>query len=105
MVKKQLDKPKPAGADDKTASVVKMNTKKDIFQFAVEKPLDELIRSMSSFNDHETDLDDAYHNDIIRCYAHIVNGKPGLRANTKQMYSLANAVVNTNFHWSLYKFI
>ncbi|OXU19025.1 hypothetical protein TSAR_003293 [Trichomalopsis sarcophagae] len=93
IVKKQLDKPKSV-SEDKNASVVKMDTKKDIFRFALEKPFDALIRSMSSFNDHETDLEDAYHNDIIKCYAHVMNGKFGLRANTLQMYSLANAVVN-----------
>jgi translation initiation factor eIF-2B subunit gamma len=71
-----------------------MDTRKDIFRFAVEKPLDNLIRNMSAFNDHATDLDDAYHGDVIRCYAHIMNAKSGLRANTLQMYSLANAIVS-----------
>ncbi|XP_011495858.1 PREDICTED: translation initiation factor eIF-2B subunit gamma isoform X2 [Ceratosolen solmsi marchali] len=96
IVKKQLDKPNTS-MDDKNASVVKMDIKKDIFQFAVEKPLDNLIRNMSAFNDHITDMDDAYHGDIIRCYAHIINGKCGLRANTLQMYSLANAIVDKWF--------
>ena len=92
IVKKQLDKPKVI-IDDKNASVIKMDTRTDIFRFAEEKPIDSLIRSMSSFNDHGTDLDDVYHGDIIWCYAHIMNGKCGLRANTIQMYSLANALV------------
>ncbi|XP_058801456.1 translation initiation factor eIF-2B subunit gamma [Phymastichus coffea] len=100
VVKKQLNKPKTI-IEDKNASVIKMDIKKDIFRFVEENPImiaeknaNELIREMSSFNDHSTDLDDAYHNDIIRCYAHIINGKYGLRANTVQTYSLANAMVH-----------
>ncbi|KAJ8687630.1 hypothetical protein QAD02_023424 [Eretmocerus hayati] len=98
VVKKQLDKPKKS-IDDKNTSVVKMDTRKDIFRFAEEKPRDDLIRSMSSFNDHTTDLDDAYHGDVIRCYAHIISGKCGLRANTLHMYSLANAMVKEWYEW------
>jgi len=93
IVKKQLDKPK-AVKDDKNASVVKLDTKKDIFRFAVEKPFNELIMRMSAYNDHETDLEDAYNGDVIKCYAHILNGKCGLRANTLQTYSLANSLVH-----------
>lgn len=70
-----------------------MNLKEDVYRFAIEKPLDELIRKMSAFNDHNTDLEDAYHGDIIRCYAYIGNGKFGLRTNTIQMYHLANTKV------------
>lgn len=92
-MKKQLDKPKKV-VDNKNTSVVKMDLKKDIFRFAEEKPYEALIRSMSAFNDHSTDLDEAYHGDSIRCYAHILTGKCGLRANTVQMYYLANAVVS-----------
>ncbi|XP_054009721.1 translation initiation factor eIF-2B subunit gamma [Hylaeus anthracinus] len=90
IVSKQLSKPPKQCMDDKNTSIVGVDLKKDIFRFAVEKPLDELIRKMSAYNDHNTDLEDAYHGNIIRCYAHIVNGKFGLRTNTIQMYHLAN---------------
>lgn len=93
IVKKQLDKPKTL-AEDKNASVVKVDVKRDIFSFAKEDIHDNLIRNMSSFNDHDTDLDDSYHGDIIRCYAHIVTDSPGFRANSLQMYSYANAMVS-----------
>ncbi|XP_076758003.1 eukaryotic translation initiation factor 2B subunit gamma [Xylocopa sonorina] len=94
IVSKQFSKPPKACVDDKNTSVVRMNLKKDIFSFATEKQLDELIRKMSAYNDHSTDLEDAYHEDIIRCYAYIGNGVFGLRANTIQMYHLANTKIS-----------
>lgn len=91
IVSKQLSKPKCV--DDRNTSMVQMDLKEDIFRFATEEPLDELIRKMSAFNDHSTDLEEAYHGDIIRCYAYVSNNKIGFRANTVQMYHLANAKV------------
>ncbi|KAG7212412.1 hypothetical protein KM043_012729 [Ampulex compressa] len=93
IVSKQLSQP-PKSSDDKNASMVQVDLKEDIFRFAVEKPLDVLIRKMSAFNDHTSDLKDAYHGDVIRCYAHIINGKFGLRANTIQMYYFANTKIS-----------
>lgn len=99
VVSKQMSRPAKQTIDDKNTSVVKLNTNDDIFRFAVEKPIDELIRKMSAFNDHSTDLEDAYHDDPIRCYAHTITGKFGLRANTIQMYALANKMVIFFQHW------
>ncbi|XP_014210558.1 translation initiation factor eIF-2B subunit gamma [Copidosoma floridanum] len=96
IVKKQLEKPKIV-KDDKNASVVKLDTRKDIFRFAVEKPFNESIMRMSAYNDHETNLNGAYNGDVIKCYAQIVSGKYGLRANTLQMYYLANALIHDWF--------
>lgn len=93
IVKKQLHRPPKQITDDKNTSVVQMDLKEDIFRFAVEKPLDMYSRMMSAFNDHSTDLEEAYHGDIIRCYAYIMNGNFGLRANTIQMYTLSNSMV------------
>ncbi|XP_017758971.1 PREDICTED: translation initiation factor eIF-2B subunit gamma isoform X2 [Eufriesea mexicana] len=93
IVSKQFSKPPKQCVDDKSTSIVQMNLKKDIYSFSTEKPLNELIRKMSAFNDHDTDLEDAYYGDIIRCYAYIDNGKFGLRANTIQMYHFANTKV------------
>ncbi|XP_015116888.1 translation initiation factor eIF-2B subunit gamma [Diachasma alloeum] len=91
IVSKQLSRPPKQALDDKNTSIVKMDIREDIFRFAVEKSPDELIREMSAFNDHSFDLEGAYHGDLIRCYAHLVTDKFGLRANTVQMYSLANS--------------
>ncbi|KAL6433010.1 hypothetical protein ACFW04_006361 [Cataglyphis niger] len=91
IVSKQLSKPK--SVDDRNTSMVQVDLKEDIFRFAMEKPLDELIRKMSAFNDHSTDLEEAYYGDIIRCYSYISNEKFGLRANTVQMYHFANAKI------------
>ncbi|XP_011871014.1 PREDICTED: translation initiation factor eIF-2B subunit gamma [Vollenhovia emeryi] len=92
IVDKQLSKSKQS-IDDKT-SLVQMELKEDIFHFATETPLDVLIRKLSAFNDHSTDLEDAYNEDVIRCYAYVLNEKFGLRANTVQMYHLANAKIS-----------
>ncbi|KAM0733838.1 Translation initiation factor eIF2B subunit gamma [Formica fusca] len=92
IVSKQLSRPK--SVDDRNTSMVQVDLKEDIFRFAMEKPLDKLIREMSAFNDHSTDLEEAYYGDIIRCYGHISNGKFGLRANTVQMYHFANAKIS-----------
>jgi translation initiation factor eIF-2B subunit gamma len=91
IVNKQLSRPKQF-LDDVNNSIAQVNLKEDIFRFATEKPLDILIRKTSAFNDHSTDLEEAYHGDIIKCYAHVSN-EFGLRANTLQMYHLANAKV------------
>ncbi|XP_012256048.2 translation initiation factor eIF-2B subunit gamma [Athalia rosae] len=93
IVKKQLSPPSNPKEMDKNTSIVALDTKKDIFQFAVDKPLDNLIRSMSAFNDHSTDLNVAYNGDSIRCYAYTESKSFGLRANNAQMYSLANSVI------------
>ncbi|XP_029155359.1 translation initiation factor eIF-2B subunit gamma [Nylanderia fulva] len=91
IVSKQLSRPKQS--DDRNTSMVQVDLKEDIFRFAAEKPLDKLIRKMSAFNDHSTDLEEVYFGDIIRCYSHISNEKFGLRANTIQMYHFANAKI------------
>ncbi|KAL0116476.1 hypothetical protein PUN28_009853 [Cardiocondyla obscurior] len=92
IVGKQLSRPKQS-IDDKT-SMAQMDLKEDIFHFAMKNPLDVLIRKMSAFNDHSVDLEDAYNADVIRCYAHVSNEKFGLRANTIQMFHLANAKIS-----------
>ncbi|KAK2587569.1 hypothetical protein KPH14_003697 [Odynerus spinipes] len=94
IVSKQLSKPPKQTTEEKNTSMVQVNLQEDIFRFAVSKPLDELIRGMSAYNDHSTDLEDAYHGDIIRCYAHIVNKGFGLRTNTIQTYHLANLKIS-----------
>ncbi|XP_034184754.2 eukaryotic translation initiation factor 2B subunit gamma [Osmia lignaria lignaria] len=97
IVSKQFSKPpNKQCADDKNTSIVQVDLKEDIYRFAVEKSLDELIKKMSAYNDHSTDLEDAYNGDIIRCYAYIGNGKFGLRANTIQMYHFINTKI---FEW------
>ncbi|XP_033330331.2 eukaryotic translation initiation factor 2B subunit gamma [Megalopta genalis] len=94
IVRKQLTKPPKKHIDDKNTLIVPVNSKKDIYDFADEEPLDELIRKMSAYNDHSTDLKNVYHGDVLRCYAHIVNGKFGIRANTIQMYHFANTKIS-----------
>lgn len=94
IVRKQLSKPTKQYLDDKNTSIVQLDLKDDIHRFATEKHLDKLIREMSAYNDHDTDLEDAYHGDVIRCYAYIGTRKFGLRANTIQMYHLANTKIS-----------
>ncbi|CAL1681517.1 unnamed protein product [Lasius platythorax] len=49
IVSKQLSRPKQS-VDDRNTSMVQVDVKEDIFRFAAEKPLDELIRKMSAFS-------------------------------------------------------
>ncbi|XP_043475000.1 translation initiation factor eIF-2B subunit gamma [Leptopilina heterotoma] len=94
IISKQLAKPPKCFVDDKNTSIVKLNIKEDIQRFCSETYLDGLSREMSSFNDCNSSLDNSYHDDIIRCYAYKVTEQCGLRANTIQMYSLANATID-----------
>ncbi|XP_076292004.1 eukaryotic translation initiation factor 2B subunit gamma isoform X2 [Lasioglossum baleicum] len=94
IVRNQLTKPPKQFTEDKNTSIVQFNSKKDIHGFANEKPLDDLIRKMSAYNDHNTDLEDVYDGDIVRCYAHIASGKFGIRVNTIQMYHFANTKIS-----------
>ncbi|EFN89754.1 translation initiation factor eIF-2B subunit gamma [Harpegnathos saltator] len=91
VISKQLLKPK--SIDDKNTSMVQVDLKQDIFRFVSKKLLDNTISKRSAFNDHNTDLEEAYYGDIIRCYAYVSNKRNGLRANTVQMYHLANTKV------------
>ena len=95
VISKQLKKPPKPVVEDKNNSVVKLDLKEDIHHFCSENSLDRLVRDMSSFNDCDSSLDEPYHADIIRCYAYKVTEQCGLRANTIQMYSLANATVSS----------
>ncbi|KAK0079562.1 hypothetical protein PV325_001067 [Microctonus aethiopoides] len=92
IVKKQLSSPTKLAAEDKNPSIIAMNTKDDIFRFAINNNLDELVRKMSAFNDHSYDSEKVYHADVIRCYVHI-SDTFGLRTNTLQMYSFANSII------------
>lgn len=97
VISKQLTKPPKPLVEDKNNSVVKLDIKEDIHRFCSENPLESLVREMSSFNDCNSNLDEPYHGDIIRCYAYKISEQCGLRANTIQMYSLANATVGSQF--------
>lgn len=93
IVSKQLSKPSKQSTDDRNTSIVHLISREDVFRFAMGNPFHKMISEMSAFNDHNTDLEEAYHEDIIRCYAYVSSEKFGLRANTVQMYHLANAKV------------
>ncbi|XP_063230797.1 translation initiation factor eIF2B subunit gamma isoform X2 [Bacillus rossius redtenbacheri] len=94
IVKKQLMKPPPKKDVDVSASVVAVDSKKEILQYALESDIDTKIRSMSFYNDHSGDLKPTYHGDPIRCYSIIANQKTfGMRANTLPAYFQINAKV------------
>ncbi|XP_066582702.1 translation initiation factor eIF2B subunit gamma [Prorops nasuta] len=97
IVKKQFSKSLQQMIDDKNTSLMNIDIKNDVYRFATEEPLDELARKLSGYIDHNTDMENVYCNDIIRCYAHVVKGKFGLRVNTIQMYNLANIKVSNWF--------
>lgn len=95
VVKKQLSKPLSVKAEhDKTTSVVDVNTKTDILEFAEESKLALKVRKMSNYTDHSGDQMGAYHDDTIRCYAYIApETNFATRANTLQEYCRINRQV------------
>lgn len=92
IISKQLFKPIQS-IDDKNTSMVQVDLKQDIFRFVNKRLSVDAITKWSIFNDHYIDLEEAYYADVIRCYAYVSDKKIGLRANTVQMYHLANAKV------------
>ncbi|KAL1117578.1 hypothetical protein AAG570_003893 [Ranatra chinensis] len=73
---------------DKT-SVIGMDLKKDITQFAQENALTCKIRTMSAYTDSRCQV--VYNNDSIRCYAHVVTDDSyAVRINTLQQYCRLN---------------
>lgn len=100
IISKQYFKPKQS-IDDKNTSMVQVDLKQDIFRFVNKKLQDNSIRKWTAFNDHNNDLEEAYHGHVIRCYAYVSNKNIGLRANTVQMYHLANAKVEYTIHYKL----
>lgn len=95
IVKKQSSRSK---RKDITAdvSVVDVVDKDDIFSYAMESELDLLIKEMSTYNDHLTDMEPSYHGDTIRCYAHIAEADAfGVRVNTLPAYWSVNAKVSS----------
>lgn len=92
IVKKQLSKP-PKPVDTKE-SVVNVSNVGDIYSFVKEDELDLAIREASSYNDHIGDLNPAYKNDHIRCYAYLApNDNIGIRVNTLSSYWSLNGKV------------
>ncbi|CAH0555521.1 unnamed protein product [Brassicogethes aeneus] len=85
IIKKQLSKPpKPVNTN---TSVINTGDNGDIFAFSKEDELDINIRNTSSYNDHTGDLKPTYHEDSIRCYAHIAPKENfGVRVNTLPSY-------------------
>ena len=53
-----------------------------------------LAQQMSTWIDHRGDMQDCFHGDKIRCYAHVVTSGLCLRANTLVTYCEANRQVS-----------
>lgn len=92
IVKKQLSKPK--NIEKQGASEKNVDVKKTIFELAVETGYESQIRGMSGYNDHRLGRKGVYHNDILRCYAHIPSSETfGIRINKMSSFYLANSKV------------
>lgn len=89
LVKKQFSKPKQDILNT-NQSVISMETKPDIFSFSSDDELTHRVREMSTWIDHEGDMEDCYHNNKIRCYAYIQDGGFCVRTNTIAAYSESN---------------
>ncbi|KAK7872809.1 hypothetical protein R5R35_011927 [Gryllus longicercus] len=94
IVKKQLSKNVKSMETEPNASIIGVDVKKEVAQFAAGDQLDTDICNMSTFNDHHGDMKSAYHGDSIRCYAYIAgNDTFGMRANTLPVYCSLNRKV------------
>lgn len=73
----------------------------DLMEFVKDGSIDDKVAILSSYTDHSTDLNPAYHNDVIRCYAVVAEKeKFGMRANTLSSYSNINVKILE--HWSAF---
>ncbi|CAG2204136.1 EIF2B3 [Mytilus edulis] len=77
LVKKQFSKPKQE-MPNTNQSVISEDTKPDIFSFSSEDPLTKDVQEMSTWIDHQGDMEDLYHDNKIRCYAYIPKILPNI---------------------------
>jgi hypothetical protein len=68
----------------------------DIFSFSSEDALTQSVRDMSTWIDHQGDMEDCYHDNKIRCYAYVQDGGFCVRTNTISAYSESNKLPNGN---------
>lgn len=66
----------------------------DIFHFAqqFDTDVEHKIRSASTYMDHKGDMNESYHGDFVRCYAHVTNNF-GMRINNLPAYWSINGKV------------
>lgn len=97
IVKKQLSKPKSA-AEEKNASMINVDLRKDIFKFASHRGYEKEITQFSSYNDHSYGMKALYHEDLIRCYGFIPKNECfGMRINTLSAFYLVNSKINSQW--------
>ncbi|OWF56358.1 translation initiation factor eIF-2B subunit gamma-like [Mizuhopecten yessoensis] len=91
LIKKQFSKPK-ASCDVGKAnmSVVSEDVRPDIFTFSKVDEITEKIREMSTWIDHRGDMEDCFHHNPIRCYAHVQSDGFCVKANTVAAYNESN---------------
>lgn len=91
LVKKQFSKPKKSSEEEKTnMSLVSEDVRPDIFTFSKVDEMTQKIREMSTWIDHRGDMGDCFHDNTIRCYAHIQNEGFCVKANTIAAYNEVN---------------
>lgn len=66
----------------------------DILSYIPENDMSSVIQNLSSWIDHTGDMEDSFHGNKIRCYAHIVKGGMCVRTNTVATYCEINKQVN-----------
>jgi len=84
IIRKQFSKPKTVEKEkpEGNMSVLSVSMHTDIFTFAQEDMTSLKLRELSLWNDHLGDSSPSYHNDNIRCYAHVVTDMFCMRGNT-----------------------
>ncbi|KAL4235545.1 Eukaryotic translation initiation factor 2B [Mactra antiquata] len=90
LVKKQFSKAKKKELPNPNESVISEEVKTDILSYIPKDDMSGVIQNMSSWIDHTGDMEDCFHGNTIRCYAHIVKGGMCLRTNTVGSYCETN---------------
>lgn len=91
LVKKQFSKRRKTEVPSMTTESVKSEEiKTDILSFIPDDNMTSTIQQMSTWIDHTGDMEDCYHGDKIRCYAHVVSGGLCARTNTVASYCEIN---------------
>lgn len=90
---------RPSASNEDT-SVQNESNKKSLFEFVKEAKREEDIRDLSTYTDHRGDLKNAYHDDILRCFAVLAGPDNfGIRINSLQALCQANRLVNLSHEY------
>ncbi|KAH3741886.1 hypothetical protein DPMN_048616, partial [Dreissena polymorpha] len=93
LVRKQFSKQRKAEIPNADESVISEKDKSDIFSHIPVSSMTDIL-DKTTWIDHTGDMEDCFHGDHIRCYAHIVTGGLCVRTNTVASYCETNKQIH-----------